>query len=253
MIKNKGEKKFKKKLSTRRDEIFQQLQEVEESEQELSSPEIEPEEMAEKEKILLEKELLEDLDKQKIEDIDRALHKLETGSLGTCESCGREISNDRLVAIPWTRYCKRCAEAKEGNKSAPPDEAGKESSTPDLEGLSDEELAYAVKEEIRYDGRVNTDELEISCKDGTVYLDGYIAGEFERHILTDILENSMGVEKVEDNLVVDPLLFEREDRSPDNNREEREDEEILFQGEGEDDPDEEGLSRTPSDEWLPEK
>ncbi len=63
----------------------------------------------------------------------------------------------------------------------------------------------------------------------------------------------MDVEKIEDHLVAAPLLFAREDRNPGRYTVEREDKETLFQGEGEDDPDEEGLSRSPSDVWMPEK
>lgn len=252
MIKDKDKTQFKNILTGRRDEIFQQIQQAMESEQELSSPEIEPEETAKKEKIFLEKERLEALDRQEIEDIDWAFHKLETGSFGTCESCGREISSDRLVAIPWTRYCKRCAQAQENDKTTPSDVVREGSSTSDFEGLSDEELTDAMQEEIRYDGRVKMDEIEISCKDGVVYLDGYISGEFERQILMDILENNMGLEKIEDHLVSEPLFWEREDRSPGKYQPEKEDEEILFQGEDEEDSDEEGLSVIPSDEWMPE-
>lgn len=40
-----------------------------------------------------------------VEDIDRALHRLEEGTYGTCEVCGRAISDERLEAVPATRFC----------------------------------------------------------------------------------------------------------------------------------------------------
>jgi RNA polymerase-binding protein DksA len=38
-------------------------------------------------------------------DIERAMRRLEDGTYGTCEVCGREIGEDRLRALPATRLC----------------------------------------------------------------------------------------------------------------------------------------------------
>lgn len=37
--------------------------------------------------------------------IERALAKLEDGSYGTCEACGRPIGDARLEAFPAARFC----------------------------------------------------------------------------------------------------------------------------------------------------
>jgi DnaK suppressor protein len=45
-------------------------------------------------------------------DVDAALAKLDAGadgSFGTCESCGRAISEARLEAMPSARLCIDCA------------------------------------------------------------------------------------------------------------------------------------------------
>jgi RNA polymerase-binding transcription factor DksA len=42
-----------------------------------------------------------------------ALNRIEAGTFGICERCGREIPRDRLEAIPYTRYCVPCSEAEE--------------------------------------------------------------------------------------------------------------------------------------------
>ncbi len=34
----------------------------------------------------------------------------ETGNLGICESCGEQIADARLKALPWARLCVRCAQ-----------------------------------------------------------------------------------------------------------------------------------------------
>jgi RNA polymerase-binding transcription factor DksA len=42
-----------------------------------------------------------------------ALDRLDDGSFGICESCGQSIAPARLEAIPYTRYCVKCAEAND--------------------------------------------------------------------------------------------------------------------------------------------
>jgi DnaK suppressor protein len=44
-----------------------------------------------------------------LEEVDHALTRIEQGTFGRCENCGREISRERLEALPYTRYCIRCA------------------------------------------------------------------------------------------------------------------------------------------------
>jgi RNA polymerase-binding transcription factor len=48
--------------------------------------------------------ILEHVDAQLV-DVDRALGRLEQGSYGTCEACGRQIDEDRLRARPAVRFC----------------------------------------------------------------------------------------------------------------------------------------------------
>ena len=42
-------------------------------------------------------------------DIDAALGKLEAGTYGRCESCGQDIAEARLEAMPAARLCMSCA------------------------------------------------------------------------------------------------------------------------------------------------
>ena len=44
-----------------------------------------------------------------LEDVDRALGKLDTTGYGLCESCGRPIAEARLEAMPTARMCISCA------------------------------------------------------------------------------------------------------------------------------------------------
>ena len=56
--------------------------------------------------------LLED-QRQKIEQIDQALKRIEDGSYGHCETCGGAISPERLEALPYATQCIRCQEHAE--------------------------------------------------------------------------------------------------------------------------------------------
>jgi RNA polymerase-binding transcription factor DksA len=55
--------------------------------------------------------LLEQLEAE-IEDLDTALRKVDEGTYGTCEICGRDIGAERLEAMPGTRTCIEHAGAK---------------------------------------------------------------------------------------------------------------------------------------------
>ena len=48
--------------------------------------------------------ILEHVDAQLV-DVERALGRLEQGTYGTCEACGRGIDDDRLRARPAARFC----------------------------------------------------------------------------------------------------------------------------------------------------
>src|SRR5256885_3504248 len=42
-----------------------------------------------------------------------ALNRMDAGTYGQCESCGKPISAARLEAIPFTRFCVKCATAND--------------------------------------------------------------------------------------------------------------------------------------------
>jgi DnaK suppressor protein len=48
---------------------------------------------------------LEEGAQQTLAEIDAALKRIEDGTYGTCEVCGRPIAPERLAAIPWARLC----------------------------------------------------------------------------------------------------------------------------------------------------
>jgi DnaK suppressor protein len=47
----------------------------------------------------------------KLQEVVRALEKLDEGTYGVCDACGGAIEPERLDAIPWATRCVTCARA----------------------------------------------------------------------------------------------------------------------------------------------
>lgn len=56
---------------------------------------------------------LEDIEVEILQEIDKALQRMEEGTYGLCEVCGKPIEEKRLEALPWTTLCiEHAAEAE---------------------------------------------------------------------------------------------------------------------------------------------
>jgi RNA polymerase-binding protein DksA len=56
---------------------------------------------------------LMDSERKLLKEIDDALDRIENGTYGICEGAGGPIAKVRLKAIPWARYCVKCASLSE--------------------------------------------------------------------------------------------------------------------------------------------
>lgn len=52
-----------------------------------------------------ENRVLYDQLRRDLDDIDKALQRMDEGTYGTCEVCGKDIGEDRLEIMPSTRVC----------------------------------------------------------------------------------------------------------------------------------------------------
>jgi DnaK suppressor protein len=48
-----------------------------------------------------------------LEEVERAIRRMDEGEYGTCMECGEKISKKRLDAVPWARFCVPCQERVE--------------------------------------------------------------------------------------------------------------------------------------------
>lgn len=101
-------KEMESKMKQIRHETLEQRRQVNSSWKTLHQSEVEMEEYAQKESISQPLNELDELEKERIEAIDKALHKIHAGIYGSCELCGQDISVQRLRAIPWATLCKTC-------------------------------------------------------------------------------------------------------------------------------------------------
>ncbi len=62
--------------------------------------------------------ILSDRERVKIKQVDDALARLDDGTYGVCESCGLEIAEERLQAMPFTRLCRDCQQDQEREAKA---------------------------------------------------------------------------------------------------------------------------------------
>jgi RNA polymerase-binding transcription factor len=57
--------------------------------------------------------ILSDRERVKLKQIDDALERMDEGTYGVCESCGMEIAEERLEAMPFSRLCRDCQQDEE--------------------------------------------------------------------------------------------------------------------------------------------
>jgi RNA polymerase-binding protein DksA len=178
--------------------------------------EIELEELAQEDQAARSLARLDDRAKHEIMEIDAALRRIAEGTYGTCEECRSRIAEERLHAVPATRFCVDCAREQETAQPAvPPEEEVRHPGRvpPDLSLFSDRELEEYLREQVQADGRVDMDELRLVCRHGVVYLEGTLPSEAEHSILLQLLTDVAGLEEIVDHLQVQELLWGREDRS----------------------------------------
>ena len=57
--------------------------------------------------------ILSDRERVKLQQVEDALERLADNSYGVCESCGMEIAEERLSAMPFSRLCRDCQQDQE--------------------------------------------------------------------------------------------------------------------------------------------
>ena len=209
---------LKKKMLDMRRGLQKSRSRVENSWQHSRERTVELEERAQQE---TDAEALEAMEEQQlavIRAIDAALARLETGHFGRCRDCGHAIDLRRLETVPWTELCRECVNSRPRQTGAPfsPEAPSAQDAElpPQLSGLDDAMLEEAIWDALVRDGRVETRELQVSAADGHIILEGALPGAEDHEMLMQIIQDRLGIRDFTDNLRLDPLAWERLDRTP---------------------------------------
>ena len=57
--------------------------------------------------------LMRDRNRDRLEAIEEAIQRMQTGDYGFCEECGDSIPKRRLIAMPLARMCVNCQQDQE--------------------------------------------------------------------------------------------------------------------------------------------
>jgi len=109
-------KECENKLLEEKEKILKAYSQKQETQERISEEYKEPSDMEDLSQMTYTEELLDKLSQRDmfiLKEIDYALEKIKSGTYGICEGCGAEIPEERLCAIPWTRFCAKCAEQYE--------------------------------------------------------------------------------------------------------------------------------------------
>jgi DnaK suppressor protein len=172
---------------------------------------IESEEKASVEIVLDVLAKLRDQGNKELKDIEDAINKIETGAYGLCEECGQKIAEARIKVLPTARLCINCKEQierREKSDSLLQEVKGSQkSSLEEYTNLSDEDLTETILEQIEEDGRVDTGNLDITVQGGRVFLSGALSSEPERQIILQLINDTIGISDIEDNLEVTGSIY----------------------------------------------
>lgn len=145
-------------------------------------------------------------------EIEEALGRITDGSYGECEDCGMSILVARMRILPATRYCVTCASVNDKKRRLA--DAGEPNSTfnppEDLSLLTDQDREEMIREQVQEDGRVEMDDLRITCREGVVHLEGIIPNESQHRILLLLVTHLVALEEIVDQIRVEDLLWEQE-------------------------------------------
>ena len=58
-------------------------------------------------------------EQQILNKIDEALRRMDEGQYGVCEICSKPISQKRLLAVPYAKFCIKCQSEEEKKRRRP--------------------------------------------------------------------------------------------------------------------------------------
>jgi len=110
-------KRFRKTLLKEREEIIGEVKQIYESSKEMGQDGIQ--DIADEAANIYHRQVLLSLtenERTRLQEVDEALDRIESGSYGICEECGEPIGLKRLEVRPVAKYCVPCKTKLEKGK-----------------------------------------------------------------------------------------------------------------------------------------
>ncbi|MFK0384620.1 TraR/DksA C4-type zinc finger protein [Rhizobium sp. RM] len=98
---------YEKILRDRQRELYRRLHRIEADFEEPRNPDDEDRAVERNNDEVLDE--LGQVGQDELRAIDAALDRVAQGTFGKCVRCGKQISEDRLKAVPYTPFCQKCA------------------------------------------------------------------------------------------------------------------------------------------------
>ena len=113
-VKNSNKPNFAKLLLSKRDELLSLLQEWR---QDVRAERVTEDEVGQASWAQMEHLAFATLEQgqKTLAEVEAALNRMDRGTYGVCESCEEPIPDARLRALPWARFCLKCAERRRRN------------------------------------------------------------------------------------------------------------------------------------------
>ena len=154
--------KLRDQLHKRRRELFEQVAHVESDRKGLENRAIETVDEAQREDLTRILNILEDRGRTEIKEINQALDRMAARTYGICELCRKQITLKRLVVMPATRLCRRCAQKYEKAQEVlqhPRDEIINDELLEAYRSLGDEKLPSKVFKLSRNESLMDLEEV----------------------------------------------------------------------------------------------
>ena len=106
--------RYRQQLLTRQQQLVQHIFTMEEDMEAMDADrDVERTDRIQEEALETALTALDEQGRREVEEIQAALGRIEAGTYGTCEVCGKAISPERLEALPIARRCIDCQERLE--------------------------------------------------------------------------------------------------------------------------------------------
>jgi RNA polymerase-binding protein DksA len=212
----KSREALRRALRSRRDALWREVRSEEERLAAIAEDrESELEERAQEETATRILDRLDERGKREIEAIDAALRRMEKGSYGRCERCGKAISIARLRALPEAALCTDCTASAEREHRA--NEMRRSSNATDEpamiqrdDRLTDQEVTTLLLDRFSEDDRIDIDELDLECRAGVVHLSGTLPNEVQHELLRQEIMEVLGFCEVDDQIEIGGVRWEEQ-------------------------------------------